>query len=78
MSTIIITRLADLRVGDAILSLDGTRSPRPRVVVAELGPLEPGSPVRGVRLQSPNPGSGVEYVLYPSQVAGSRLEVERH
>lgn len=78
MATITITRLADLRTGGAVLSLDGKPYPRPRVVTAELGPIELGSPVCGVRLQGPNPGSGVEYVLYPSQVDGRRLEVERH
>lgn len=42
-----------------------------------LGPIEPGSPVRGVRVESPNPASGVEWVLYPAQMDGRAMEVER-
>jgi hypothetical protein len=33
--------------------------------------------VQGVRLQNPDPTSPIELVLYPSQMDGRRLEVER-
>ncbi|MGW9114501.1 hypothetical protein [Microbacterium sp. NPDC055683] len=75
---ITVTRLRDLREGDAILSLDGQPYRQPRVVTAELGPITPGSPVQGVRVENPNPSSPIEYVLYPSQVDGRRMEVERY
>lgn len=74
--TFTITRLRDLRVGDVILSLDGRPYRKPRVVTTELGPIEPGSPVVGVRLENPNPSSEIEYVLYPSQVDGLQMEVQ--
>ncbi|MFK5160465.1 hypothetical protein [Propionibacterium freudenreichii] len=76
-TTFIITRLRDLRVGDVILSLDGRPYRKPRVVTTELGPIEPGSPVVGVRVENPNPSSEIEYVLYPSQVDGLQMEVQR-
>lgn len=50
---------------------------KPRVVTTELGPIEPGSPVVGVRLENPNPSSEIEHVLYPSQVDGLQMEVQR-
>lgn len=74
-TTFTITRLRDLRVGDVILSLDGRPYRKPRVVTTELGSIEPGSPVVGVRLENPNPSSEIEYVLYPSQVDGLQMEV---
>jgi len=76
-TTFTITRLRDLRVGDVILSLDGRPYRKPRVVTTELGPIEPGSPVVGVRVENPNPSSEIEYVLYPSQVDGLQMEVQR-
>lgn len=76
-TTFIITRLRDLRVGDVILSLGGRPYRKPRVVTTELGPIELGSPVVGVRLENPNPSSEIEYVLYPSQVDGLQMEVQR-
>lgn len=76
-TTFTITRLRDLLVGDVILSLDGRPYRKPRVVTTELGPIEPGSPVVGVRLENPNPSSEIEYVLYPSQVDGLQMEVQR-
>ena len=76
-TTFIITRLRDLRVGDVILSLGGRPYRKPRVVTTELGPIEPGSPVVGVRVENPNPSSEIEYVLYPSQVDGLQMEVQR-
>ncbi|CEH05317.1 Protein of unknown function [Propionibacterium freudenreichii] len=76
-TTFTITRLRDLRVGDVILSLDGRPYRKPRVVTTELGPIEPGSPVVGVCLENPNPSSEIEYVLYPSQVDGLQMEVQR-
>lgn len=76
-TTFTITRLRDLRVGDVILSLDGRPYRKPRVVTTELGSIEPGSPVVGVRVENPNPSSEIEYVLYPSQVDGLQMEVQR-
>ena len=76
-ATFTITRLRDLRVGDVILSLDGRPYRKPRVVTTGLGPIEPGSPVVGVRVENPNPSSEIEYVLYPSQVDGLQMEVQR-
>lgn len=76
-TTFTITRLRDLCVGDVILSLGGRPYRKPRVVTTELGSIEPGSPVVGVRLENPNPSSEIEYVLYPSQVDGLQMEVQR-
>lgn len=78
MQTIIVTRLAELRIGDHITSCDGKPYRTPLHVLDELGPIEPGSPVRGVRVESPNPSSGIEWVLYPSQMDGRRMEVDRY
>ena len=50
MSKIIVTRLADLRIGDRILSHGGRIYRTPLRVTDELGPIEFGSPVRGVRV----------------------------
>ncbi|WP_295124980.1 hypothetical protein [uncultured Leifsonia sp.] len=78
MSKIIVTRLADLRIGDRILSHGGRVYRTPLRVTDELGPIEWGSPVRGVRVENPNPASGIEWVLYPSQMDGREMEVERY
>ncbi|WP_177243869.1 hypothetical protein, partial [Microbacterium sp. AR7-10] len=56
---------------------DGRPYNPPRRVVSELGTITAGSPVQGVRLQNPDPTSPIELVLYPSQMDGRRLEVER-
>ena len=32
----------------------------------------------GVRVENPNPSSGIEWVLYPSQMDGRQMEVERY
>lgn len=50
-----ITRLSELRTGDVILSLDGRPYRKPLRVTVALGPIEPGSPVQGVRVESPSP-----------------------
>lgn len=73
---ITITKLADLRVGDRPISFNGRRYNRPLTVAAELGPIEPGSPVQGVRLDAP--GAGIEWVFYPSQMDGRALVIERN
>lgn len=78
MSTIIVTRLAELRVGDRIISRDGRAYAKPLRVTDELAPIEYGSPVIGVRVENPNPSSGIEWVLYPSQMDGRQMEVERY
>lgn len=76
MQNLIITKLADLHARDRILSWD-SRPYRPARVVAQgLGYIGAGS-VQGVRLVNPHPTSDVEHVLYPSQMDGRRLEVER-
>lgn len=77
MATIIVKRLADLRAGDTLLSLDGRPYKTPLWVSDPLGPIAEGSPVQGVRVVNPNPNSDVEWVFYPSQVDGHTLEVER-
>lgn len=75
MDIITVTRLADLRVGDRLVSIgDITYRTRP-AVTAELGPIEPGSPVRGVRLGTV--AGGIENVRYPSQCDGQTIRVER-
>jgi len=76
MESVIVTRLADLRVGDRITSWEGHAYNPPRIVTATLGPIEAGSPVKGVRLANPV-DSWLDYVLYPSQMDGRVLEVER-
>jgi hypothetical protein len=78
MATIIVTRLADLQIGDRLLSLDSKPYKTPLRVTNSLGPIEFGSPVIGVRVENPNPRSGVEWVFYPSQFDGRRIEVERY
>ncbi|PYC99861.1 hypothetical protein B4U78_013940 [Microbacterium esteraromaticum] len=76
MQNIIITKLADLHAGDRILSWAGRPYRPARVVAQRLGYIGAGS-VQGVRLVNPHPTSDVEHVLYPSQMDGRRLEVER-
>lgn len=77
MYPVIIRRLADLRPQDRIVARGGRRYRRPLRVLGSLGPLEPGSPVSGVRVENPNPDSPTEWVLYPSQMDGQELEVDR-
>lgn len=78
MQTITVHRLAELRVGDRITSHGGRAYRTPLRVTDPLGPIEAGSPVQGVRVESPNPSSGIEWVLYPSQMDGRPMEVERY
>jgi len=78
MQRIIVTRLAELRIGDRLTSFNGRPYRTPLRVTDELGLIEFGSPVRGVRVKSPNPSSGIEWVLYPSQMDGREMEVERY
>lgn len=75
---ITIHRLADLRVGDRILSHGGRAYHTPLRVIRPLGPIEFGSPVRGARVENTNPSSGIEWVVYPSQMDGRPMEIERH
>ena len=77
MQSITIYRLADLCKGDRIISYDGQTYVHPRICASPLGPIEPGSPVQGVRLEAPNPQSVIEWVLYPSQMDGRPMEVIR-
>lgn len=78
MSKITVTRLGELRIGDRLISHGGRAYRTPLRVTRELGPIEFGSPVTGVRVESPNPSSGIEWVLYPSQMDGRQMEVERY
>ena len=77
MYPVIVRRLADLRPRDRIVAHSGQRYRRPLQVLEALGPIEPGSPVIGVRVQNPNPDSPTEWVLYPSQMDGQEMEVDR-
>lgn len=76
MEKIIITRLADLEMGDRLTALDGKLYPKPLVVQDPLSPIAFGSPVRGVRFTPPE-GSTLEWVFYPSQMDGHEMTVER-
>lgn len=77
MYPVIVRRLADLRAEDRIVARSGQRYGRPLRVLAPLGPIESGSPVEGVRVVNPNADSVAEWVLYPSQMDGQQLEVDR-
>lgn len=75
---ITVTTSADLRAGDRIVSVGPAITYRPvREVASALGPIEPGSTVLGVRLVNPDPASALELVLYPSQIDGLALVIER-
>ena len=50
----------------------------PLRVTNSLGPIEFGSPVRGVLVENPKPSSGIEWVLYLSQMDVRPMEVERY
>ncbi|MDN5803014.1 MAG: hypothetical protein L0H26_00245 [Microlunatus sp.] len=77
MYPVIVHRLADLRAEDRIVARSGQRYGKPLRVLDALGPIEPGSPIQGVRVVNPNPDSLAEWVLYPSQMDGQQLEVDR-
>ena len=53
MEKMIITRLADLQMGDRLMALDGKPYRKPLVVQDPLSPIRYGSPVRGVRFIPP-------------------------
>ncbi|MDA3145789.1 hypothetical protein JSO19_00150 [Leucobacter sp. UCMA 4100] len=76
MKEITVTQLAELRVGDVLTALDGKPYKRPLTVANSLGPIEPGSPVHGVRFVAPV-GSEIEWVFYPSQIDGHTMSVSR-
>jgi len=77
VSSIIVNRVADLRIGDRIKGWGGHTYDPPRVVTTTLGPIAPGSPVEGVRLENPKPGSTLELVRYPAEMDGRAMEVDR-
>jgi len=77
MYPVIIHRLADLRADDRIVARSGQRYGKPLRVLQPLGPIEPNSPVQGVRVANPNTENLIEWVLYPSQMDGQQLEVDR-
>lgn len=76
MYPVLIRRLADLRAGDRLIAHSGQRYPRPLRVVAALGVL-PDAPGRGVRVENPTPDGPTEWVLYPYQMDGQVLEIDR-
>lgn len=76
MYPVIVRRLADLRVGDRLITHSGLRYPQPLRVTAPLG-LVPNSHGRGVRVANPTAEGGPEWVIYPWQMDGQVLEVDR-
>ncbi|GMA42421.1 hypothetical protein [Mobilicoccus caccae] len=69
-------RLDELRAGDEVLALGSIAYSPPRRVIAELGPIEPGSVVEGVEF-APRPGETTRFVLYPAHVSGQRIVARR-
>lgn len=76
MYPVIVRRLADLRVGDRLITHSGLRYPQPLRVTAPLGPV-PDSHGRGVRVANPTDEGEPEWVIYPWQMDGQVLEVDR-
>lgn len=76
MYPVLIRRLADLRPGDRIIAHSGIRYPRPLRVVAPLGAL-PGSAAKGVRVETPDAEGRSQQTLYPWQMDGQVLDVDR-
>lgn len=76
MYPVLIRRLADLRSGDRIITRSGIRYPLPLRVATPLGTL-PGSSGRGVRVENPTTAGPAAWVLYPWQMDGQVLEVDR-
>ena len=72
----VLTDLAKLRKGDIVLAVDGKTRQLPITVESELGPIEPGSPVNGVRFEKVRPDD-IDMVFYPSQVNGLDIEIDR-
>lgn len=75
MTRMTTTTLSDLKVGDRISSVGPTTHANGLVVTGEVAPIEPGSPVEGVRCGT-LPG-GVEAVLYVSQSDGHKIVFDR-
>lgn len=69
--------LEQLQVGDLIRSHGETIYHKPLLVAQALAPIATGSPVMGVRVQNRNPSSDIEWVLYPSQMDGYPMTIER-
>lgn len=76
MYPVLIRRLDDLRRGDRIIAHSGIRYPRPLRVVAPLG-LLPGGGAKGVRVESPADEGASPQTLYPWQMDGQVLDVDR-
>lgn len=76
MYPVIVRRLADLRQGDRIIAHSGIRYRRPLRVVAPLGAL-PGSAAKGVRVETPAAEGRSQQTLYPWQMDGQVLDVDR-
>ncbi|WP_144797895.1 hypothetical protein [Microbacterium paludicola] len=72
-----MTKLAELREGEVLTALDGKPYAKPLTVAEALGSINVGSPVWGVRLQQPT-GSGIEWVLYPGQMDGHHMTINRY
>ena len=77
MKELIVTKLAELQEGDVLTALDGKPYAKPLTVSDELGPIAPGSPVRGVRFEPPT-NAGIDWVFYPGQMDGHRRTINRY
>jgi hypothetical protein len=70
--TIAAANLDRIQAGDRIVAVDGRSLRTPRAVATGLAAVAPG--VRGIRLESPNPASTVEWYLYPGNVDAVTVE----
>lgn len=77
MYPIIVRSLAELRHGDRLIARSGVRYPRPLRVIAALGPIPGTAHGRGVRVENPIDGDDAEWVIYPWQMDGQVLEIDR-
>jgi hypothetical protein len=57
MTVIVVNRLADLKAGDRLTSLDARIYRTPLLVTVSLEPIEPGRRAGGARVQNPEPAS---------------------
>lgn len=77
MYPIIVRSLAELRTGDRLVARSGVRYRRPLRVIAALGPIAGTLHGRGVRVENPIAGDATEWVIYPWQMDGQVLEIDR-
>lgn len=76
MYPVLIQHLADLRAGDRLIAHSGVRYPRPLQVIAELHEL-PGRAGRGVLVESQDPDGPAQLTMWPWQMDGQVLEIDR-